>query len=182
MAGCPSGQWKRTVNPSAYAYAGSNPAPATETKGPGAQRRDPSCGRLLVCRAQLSENRPANSRLKAGMSSGLRLVTRLPSTTTSSSTQVPPALRTSVWRLGQEVSVRPRTTSASTSDQIAWQMAATGLPDATKERTKSTASEYIRSWSPFATPPGSTRPSYDVGSASETTVSTAKVSALSRWL
>jgi hypothetical protein len=28
-AGCPSGQWKRTVNPSAYAYAGSNPAPAT---------------------------------------------------------------------------------------------------------------------------------------------------------
>src|SRR3954447_10909887 len=29
MAGCPSGQWERTVNPSAYAYAGSNPAPAT---------------------------------------------------------------------------------------------------------------------------------------------------------
>ena len=28
-AGCPSGQWERTVNPSAYAYAGSNPAPAT---------------------------------------------------------------------------------------------------------------------------------------------------------
>src|SRR4051812_36646796 len=28
-AGCPSGQWKRTVNPSAYAFAGSNPAPAT---------------------------------------------------------------------------------------------------------------------------------------------------------
>ncbi len=30
MAGCPSGQWERTVNPSAYAYAGSNPAPATK--------------------------------------------------------------------------------------------------------------------------------------------------------
>src|SRR3954453_20393117 len=28
-AGCPSGQWKRTVNPSVYTYAGSNPAPAT---------------------------------------------------------------------------------------------------------------------------------------------------------
>src|SRR5665811_1760456 len=34
MAGCPSGQWKRTVNPSAYAYAGSIPAPATHRKGP----------------------------------------------------------------------------------------------------------------------------------------------------
>jgi hypothetical protein len=34
MAGCPSGQWKRTVNPSAYAYAGSNPAPATQREGP----------------------------------------------------------------------------------------------------------------------------------------------------
>src|SRR5512145_767509 len=32
MAGCPSGQWKRTVNPSLYSYAGSNPAPATELK------------------------------------------------------------------------------------------------------------------------------------------------------
>jgi hypothetical protein len=34
MAGCPSGQWKRTVNPSLYSYAGSNPAPATGRKGP----------------------------------------------------------------------------------------------------------------------------------------------------
>src|SRR5437588_12448484 len=29
-AGCPSGQWERTVNPSAYAYTGSNPVPATK--------------------------------------------------------------------------------------------------------------------------------------------------------
>ncbi len=29
VEGCPSGQWERTVNPSAYAYAGSNPAPST---------------------------------------------------------------------------------------------------------------------------------------------------------
>ena len=41
--------------------------------------------------------------LKAGRSSGLRLVTRLPSTTTSSSTQSAPALRRSVCRLGHEV-------------------------------------------------------------------------------
>ena len=29
LAGCPSGQRERSVKPSAYAYAGSNPAPAT---------------------------------------------------------------------------------------------------------------------------------------------------------
>ena len=29
QAGCPSGQWERTVNPSANAYTGSNPVPAT---------------------------------------------------------------------------------------------------------------------------------------------------------
>ena len=45
----------------------------------------------------------------------MRLVTRPLSTTTSSSTQFPPALRTSVLIAGQEVNVRPRTTSASIS-------------------------------------------------------------------
>src|SRR6185437_2462222 len=49
-------------------------------------------------------------RLNAGMSSGLRLVTRPWSTTTSSFTQVPPALRMSVWSVGHDVSLRPRTT------------------------------------------------------------------------
>src|SRR5690606_11016618 len=34
QAGCPSGQWEWTVNPSAYAYAGSNPAPATLVRPP----------------------------------------------------------------------------------------------------------------------------------------------------
>jgi hypothetical protein len=40
MAGCPSGQWERTVNPSEYSYAGSNPAPATRgsPSGPGWRR------------------------------------------------------------------------------------------------------------------------------------------------
>jgi hypothetical protein len=42
-AGCPSGQWERTVNPSAYAYAGSNPAPATSiTPGQSPDRRPPT--------------------------------------------------------------------------------------------------------------------------------------------
>ena len=44
------------------------------------------------------------------------------------STQLPPALRMSVLRLGQEVRVRPRTRSASTSSHGAWQITAAGLP------------------------------------------------------
>jgi hypothetical protein len=32
LAGCPSGQWERTVNPPVYAYEGSNPSPATRNK------------------------------------------------------------------------------------------------------------------------------------------------------
>ena len=43
-AGCPSGQWKRTVNPSAYAYAGSNPAPATSVR---------RASDLQVCRSEV---------------------------------------------------------------------------------------------------------------------------------
>ncbi|SDS78519.1 hypothetical protein SAMN04515669_1918 [Jiangella sp. DSM 45060] len=91
----------------------------------------------------------------AGRSSGLRLVTRPLSVTTSSSTQVAPALRRSVRRLGQDVSVRPRTTSASTSVHGAWQIAATGLPAAKNALTNATASGDVRSWSGLATPPGS---------------------------
>src|SRR5262249_7661632 len=34
QAGCPSGQWERTVNPSADAYEGSNPSPATRQNRP----------------------------------------------------------------------------------------------------------------------------------------------------
>jgi hypothetical protein len=45
--------------------------------------------------------------LNAGMSSGFRLVTIPSSTTTSLSTQLPPALRMSVWSVGHDVSVRP---------------------------------------------------------------------------
>ena len=51
----------------------------------------------------------------AGRSDGERLVIRLPSTTTSSSTTCAPALRRSVRMLGYEVSVRPAATPASTS-------------------------------------------------------------------
>ena len=85
---------------------------------------------------------------KAGKSSGLRLVTKTlgPAvhTCTSVSTQAPPALRMSVRRLGQEVSVRPRTRSASTRVHGPWQITAAGLPAWNMARTKSTAVGTVR--------------------------------------
>src|SRR4051794_24916801 len=115
------------------------------------------------------------------MSSGLREVTRPSSTQTSSSTQVPPALRTSVCSDGHEVSVRPRTTSASTSVHGAWQIAATGLPASKNERTNATASSSIRSWSGLPTPPGSWSASKSDASTSATAASAWNVSPLSKW-
>src|SRR5881628_506270 len=50
----------------------------------------------------------------------------LPSVTTCSSTTSAPALRRSVRTLGQEVSRRPRATSASTKFHGPWQIEATG--------------------------------------------------------
>src|ERR1700693_3038934 len=38
-ADCPSGQWERTVNPSAYAYPGSNPGSATKVRAISDPRR-----------------------------------------------------------------------------------------------------------------------------------------------
>src|SRR3954451_17332858 len=95
----------------------------------------------------------------AGRSSGLREDTRPSSTTTSSSTHVPPALRMSVCSDGHEVIVRPCSTSASTRVHGAWQIAATGLPASKKLRTNETASACMRRLSGFATPPGSIRAS-----------------------
>ena len=65
----------------------------------------------------------------------------------------------SVRRLGQLVSRLPRTRSASTRLHGAWQIAATGLPESTKSRTKPTAASSIRRASGLATPPGRTRAS-----------------------
>ena len=97
--------------------------------------------------------------LKAGMSSGLRLVMRLPSWTTSLSTQLAPALVRSVRTEGQEVTVLPLTTSASTRPQGPWQMAATGFPDSTNCLMKATAFLSVRSLSGLIWPPGRTRAS-----------------------
>src|SRR5215217_132645 len=124
-----------------------------------AQRRS-VLARASACSAWVpSANSSTILALKAGRSSGLRLVTRPRSVWTSSSTQAPPAFSMSVRMLGHEVRVRPLTTSASTRVQGPWQMAATGLPDSKNDRTKSTASASLRRKSGLATPPGRTSPS-----------------------
>ncbi len=72
-----------------------------DAAGPLAGRRRPQ---QLSSRLAAAQPRAESSALlKAGRSSGLREVMRLPSSTTSSSTQSPPALRMSVWRLGHDV-------------------------------------------------------------------------------
>ena len=70
--------------------------------------------------------------LKAGMSSGLRDVTRPLSTTTSWSPHSAPALRRSVASDGHDVTRRPFTAPASISVHGAWQIAAMGFPASNK--------------------------------------------------
>src|SRR5688572_9120709 len=65
--------------------------------------------------------------LNLGMSSGFLLVTIPPSTITSWSTHVPPALWISVFSEGHEVIVRPATALVSISVHGPWQIAAMGL-------------------------------------------------------
>src|SRR6478672_12676785 len=62
------------------------------------------------------------ARLNAGMSSGLRAVTKLPSVTASLSTHSAPALRISVLSEGHEAILRPRATPASMMVHGPWQM------------------------------------------------------------
>src|SRR5215470_202858 len=95
------------------------------------------------------------ARLNAGISAGFRLVTRLPSTTTSSSTHSAPALRRSVLSDGHAAMRRPRATPASMTIHGPWQIAATGLSASKKAFTNSTAFGCMRSESGFITPPGS---------------------------
>ena len=64
-------------------------------------------------------------------------------TWTSLSIQVPPAFSMSVFRLGQEVSVRSRMRPALTRTEP-WQITAAGLPAAKCRRTKLTASGTVR--------------------------------------
>src|ERR1051326_1528490 len=94
------------------------------------------------------------ARLNAGMSSGLRAVTRFPSTTASLSTHSAPALRISVLSEGHEAIFRPRAAPASITDHGPWQIAATGLPVSKNALTKATALGSMRSLSGLITPPG----------------------------
>src|ERR1700756_277475 len=120
-------------------------------------RRDCSVFALL--------NRLSISRLKSFKSSGLREVTRLPSTTTERSTHSAPAFFRSVFSDGQEVSFLPRTPLVSIRGQGPWQIAAMGLLALTKWSMNATACWSIRSVSGFATPPGRTSASKSVAFA-----------------
>src|SRR5262245_26948226 len=104
-------------------------------------------------------NRSSIARLNAGRTAGFRLETRLPSTTTSSSTHSAPAFRRSVFNDGQAPMRRPLAAPASMTIQGPWQIAATGLPASKKAFTNSTAFGCMRSASGFITPPGSRRAS-----------------------
>src|SRR5437773_8939443 len=75
--------------------------------------------------------------LKAGISSGLRLVTNPLSTTTSSLIHFAPALRRSALIAGQDVMVLSLTKLALMSTCGPCQMAATGLPSRKKWRVNS---------------------------------------------
>src|SRR5713101_5714951 len=84
------------------------------------------------------------SRQKAGMSSGLREVMRLPSTTTSSSTHWAPALTISSLMEKKEVAFLPLRIPALASIHPAWQMAATTLPCWEASRTSFTMLSWRR--------------------------------------
>src|SRR5258706_12264373 len=88
---------------------------------PAAQAGWPACVRARSKRITIS-------RLKAGRSSGLRLDTRLPSTTTSASIHSAPAFLRSVLSEGHEAIRRPRAAPASITGQGPWQITATGPP------------------------------------------------------
>ncbi len=81
------------------------------------------------------------------MSSGFRLETRLPSSTTGSSTYSAPAFSMSTRIDGQPATRRPRRTLAVISSCGAWQIRRTGLPLSTNRRTNSTTAGSIRSLS-----------------------------------
>jgi len=106
------------------------------------------------------------------MSSGLRLVTSLPSTTTSSSTHFAPAFCRSVFKDGQEAIRFPFAAPASITVHGAWQIAATGLSESKKALANATAFGSVRSLSGFITPPGSSNASNSSGFALSSCLST----------
>ena len=79
------------------------------------------------------------ARIKAGTSSALRLESQFRSRTTSSLSQIAPALTMSSRTPGHEVSVRLVTRPLDASSRGAWDSTAIGLPSASMWRTRSRA-------------------------------------------
>src|ERR1043165_9695610 len=119
------------------------------------------------------------SRLNAGRSSGLRLLTHVPSRMHSLSCHVAPALRRSSCSVGQLVIVCPRTRPAETSSHGPWQMTAIGLPARSISCTNCCAFFSMRRASSLMTPPGSITASKSAASAFDSARSHLNLSALS---
>src|SRR5690606_2780341 len=126
------------------------------------ERRAASLKRLRRVRARRVvqvERALITASLNAGMSSGLRLLIRWPSTTTCSSTHSAPAFFRSSISEGQLVMRLPLTRSADISSQPPWQITAMVLFARAASRTSSCAISSVRMVSELTTPPGSSRAS-----------------------
>src|SRR5437879_3887056 len=99
------------------------PRPGEEVGGGGT--RDPKaddCDPVPAGRAHREElSSRTYSRIQAGLSCQVRVVTRLPLTTTSRSTYVPPYDSTSSLHLATVVAWRPLRTPAAARTSMPWQ-------------------------------------------------------------
>src|SRR5438270_1458349 len=119
------------------------------------------------------------SELKAGRSSGLRLLTQLPSRTHCSSFQFAPALRMSSSSVGHVVIVCPFTSPELMRIQPPWQMTKIGFPARSISCRNCCPFFSTRIASPLMTPPGRSTASKSLASAFESESSTSSLSALS---
>lgn len=94
---------------------------ADQAKARGTNPPWHQAARRWVARPRCSANSASISRLNAGMSPGCRLVTRFRSRTTSRSSQVPPAFRTSSCSVG--IAGQPAVLDQARGDQDPWRMA-----------------------------------------------------------
>ena len=124
-------------------------------------RRLPGSGRIKLPRRwpRAAANRVIISRLKAEMSSGLRLVRQIAVDDRFLLDDFGAGVSQIVVMEDQEVIRRPRAWSASTTIHGPWQIAATGLPASKNAFTRATATGTILSLSGLITPPSSSRAS-----------------------
>ena len=104
---------------------------------PGAGSADAWTGAPAASASASPARKGTSARTKAAASCGVRLVSRAPWRTTSWFSQTAPALTRSSRRPGHAVRVRPAASPQDTSTRAACDIAAIGLPAASKAHTKS---------------------------------------------